>query len=176
MIKLLQSWVDGGVVLWCMKHLTINEHISFCRLKCSTFDNVFFLSVLCHVNCPIIFSLFFFFKSFNHRHFFVFHNHLSQSICIAHARWCYDSLNSLCLIRGAIIPFELDRIIIWSIWSFNATEKVAFRGNLQVIIEGLAVLSMLWDSWHLSLVAITSFNKSLELARWFLLWIVKRDS
>ena len=39
-----------------MEHLTINEHTPFCRLKCSTFDNVFFfLSVLCHANCPIIF-------------------------------------------------------------------------------------------------------------------------
>lgn len=114
MIKSLQSWVNGGVGLWCMEHLTINEHTPFCRLKCSTFDNVFFFK--CSVSCelPYYFSLFFFFKSFNHCHFFVFHNHLSQSNCIAHARWCYDSLNSLCLIRGAIIPFELDRTIIWS--------------------------------------------------------------
>lgn len=115
MIKSLQSWVNGGVVLWCMEHLTINEHISFCRLKCSTFDNVFFKVFCVMWTALLFFSLFFFFKSFNHCHFFVFHNHLSQSICIAHARWCYDSLNSLCLIRGAIIPFELDRTIIWSI-------------------------------------------------------------
>lgn len=60
MIKSLQSWVDGGVVLWCMEHLTINEHISFCRLKCSTFDNVFF-----KVFCVMWIALLFFHFSFS---------------------------------------------------------------------------------------------------------------
>ena len=46
-----------------MEHLTINEHTPFCRLKCSTFDNVFFFK--CSVSCELPYYFFHFSFSLN---------------------------------------------------------------------------------------------------------------